>query len=168
MKLNLGCGSRSFPGYVNVDHPRTITPKDVAHDLNILPWPFESNSADEILMRDSLEHLTFPDEKLVEIHRILKKNGLFHGGVPYAFGDGAYYQLEHRWFFTELSFDAYCEGSASCDYLGSALFRKEYVRLVASRNTPKTFLRWLIPGRPLLRHFIRNMYDEVEFKLIKV
>jgi ubiquinone/menaquinone biosynthesis C-methylase UbiE len=167
MKLNLGCGSKNLPGYINVDHPRTATAKDVAHDLEKLPWPFEDNSADEILMQDALEHLTFPDEKINEVHRILKPGGVFWGGVPYAHSDGAVQALEHRWFFTEKSFDYLCEGRSGY-VLGKPLFRVQYIRLATANNTPKTKLRNLIPFRSFLRHWLRNMYDEVEFKLIKI
>ncbi len=119
-KLNLGCGSKCLSGYVNVDHPRTVTPKDVDHDLEKLPWPFDDNSADEILMQDSLEHLTFPDEKVNEVHRILKPGGVFWGGVPYAHSDGAVQCFEHRWLFTEKSFAR--EHVAKCE-------TKEFLRL---------------------------------------
>jgi SAM-dependent methyltransferase len=164
-------GANNLRRFINVDHPRSVTPKDLAHDLNYLPWPFADNSADEILMQDSLEHLTFPDEKVREVHRILKPGGVFHGGVPYAYSDGAVQCMEHRWMFTEKSFDMFCcfdNGETRCDYLGKPLFRKDFVRLSTVGNTPKTFIRNLIPFRPFLRHWLRNMYDEVEFRLIKL
>lgn len=172
LKLNLGCGSDYRTGYLNVDHARTVTKKDLAWDLNVLPWPWENDSVEEVLAQDSFEHLTFPDEKIMEVHRILKKGGVFWGGVPYAHSDGAFQGLEHRWFFTEKSFDPYC-GISGYDALGlptgqPSLFRAEYIRLETVGNTPKTWLRNRIPFRMFLRHFLWNMYDEVVFKLIKL
>ena len=168
LKINLGCGSDYRSGYVNVDHPRAVTKKDVAHNLEVLPWPFADNSADEIVMEGSLEHLTFPDEKINEVHRILKPGGVLIGSVPYAFSDGAVQALEHRWFFTEKSFDYLCEGRSGYDALGAPKFRLEYVRLATVGNTPKTRMRNLLPFRSFLRHFLRNMYDDVKFKLVKI
>jgi len=170
LKLNLGCGSDYREGYVNVDHPRSVPKKDVAHNLEVLPWPFADGSADEILMNGALEHLTFPDDKINEVHRILKVGGVFHGFVPYAHADGAFQALDHRWFFTEKSFDTIC-GISGYDALGSKqLFRPEYIRLVACSNTPKTRMRSMIPVpvRMFLRHWLWNMFDDVEFRMVKV
>lgn len=73
MRLNLGCGNDIRPGYVNVDQ-RRLPGVDRVVDLSDMPWPFETESADEVLMLDFLEH--FPYEKtrviLMECYRILK------------------------------------------------------------------------------------------------
>lgn len=169
-RLNLGCGADYRPGYLNVDHPRAVTRKDLAVDLDATPWPFASGSAGEILMQDSLEHLTFPDQKIMEVHRVLRPGGVFWGGVPYAHSDGAVQALEHRCFFTEKSFDYLC-GVSGYDALTAgrgALFLMEYVRLTTYDGTRMTRFRNLVPFRGLLRHFLRNMYDGVAFKLIKL
>jgi SAM-dependent methyltransferase len=57
MKLNLGCGDKILPGYVNVDVAETRAGKrpDVLCDLHVLK-PFESDSADEILAVHVVEH----------------------------------------------------------------------------------------------------------------
>ena len=56
MKLNLGCGHRRRDDYVNVDMFEACRP-DVLWDLEQLPWPWESSSADEVLFHHSMEHL---------------------------------------------------------------------------------------------------------------
>jgi len=139
-------------------------------DLNAPRWDFPDNYADAILIQDTLEHLEKPDLKMFEIHRILKSGGVVRGGVPYAKSDGAFQAMEHKWFFTEKSFDAFCEGVGLYACYGKPLFRIEYVRLVEVGNTSKTRLRNLIPRsvRMILRHFVWNMFDGVEFKLIKL
>lgn len=56
-KLNLGCGDKILPGYVNVDvvpSRRGLKP-DVLCDLHKLT-PFEDNSVDEILSVHVVEH----------------------------------------------------------------------------------------------------------------
>jgi SAM-dependent methyltransferase len=123
-------------------------------------------------MGSTLEHLTFPDEKIKEVHRILKPGGVFYGTVPYGRADGSMYVMEHRQFFTEKSFDMFCadaQGRSRCEYLFPApLFQMSHVRLKAEANTWRTRLRCLIPFRPVLTYFVNNMYDDVDFKLIKI
>lgn len=55
-KLNLGCGQNKIEGFINVDKYTSYSP-EVVWDLETFPWPFESNSADEILLNHSLEHM---------------------------------------------------------------------------------------------------------------
>ena len=71
---------------------------DVVHDLNVFPYPFEDNSADEIHAYEVVEHLgqqgdfkSFFDF-WSEIWRILKPEGIFIGtsplwSSPWALGD---------------------------------------------------------------------------------
>lgn len=54
LKLNLGCGERKIPGYINVDK---FGSPDVKHNLETFPWPWEKNSVSEILLVHVLEHL---------------------------------------------------------------------------------------------------------------
>lgn len=79
-RLNLGCGEKKLPGYVNVD---VCGQPDVKCDLGTFPWPFEDESADEILAEHFLEHVADYERTVFEIHRILKPNGVFHFKVPH-------------------------------------------------------------------------------------
>ena len=166
MKLNLGCGSDYRQDYTNVDQPRAVTPKDLAVDLSVLPWPFDDNSADEILMMGSLEHLPDPHKNVIEVHRILKPGGLFYCTVPYAKSDGAFQSMEHKCFFTEKSFDYFC-GISGYDAFGGPLFEMISVKFVQPHNTIKTRLILLLPFRNILKWFLWNMYDSVEFVMRK-
>ena len=56
MKLNLGCGYNKMEGYLNVDNQIGCEP-DMIVDLEDLPWPFESDSAHELVLCHVLEHL---------------------------------------------------------------------------------------------------------------
>ena len=85
MNLNLGCGNFKIDGFINVDKVDLYQP-DVLHDLEVLPWPFESNSADIIVLSHVLEHLgqtpSLFIQILKEIYRISKNGCLLHIEVP--------------------------------------------------------------------------------------
>lgn len=79
LRLNLGCGDKILPGYVNVDVAETRAGKrpDILCDLHALA-PFESNSVDEILSVHVVEHFWRWEivGVLKEWVRVLKAGGL--------------------------------------------------------------------------------------------
>ena len=79
LKLNLGCGDKILPGYVNVDVAETRAGKrpDVLCDLHALT-PFQDNSVDEILSVHVVEHFWRWEVVgvLKEWVRVLKPGGL--------------------------------------------------------------------------------------------
>lgn len=82
IKLNIGCGDKILPNYINVD-VRPMTGVDVVHDLN-QPLPFADNYADFILASDVLEHFPMAqtDSLLKDWARVLKPGGSIHVRVP--------------------------------------------------------------------------------------
>ena len=96
-ELVLGCGSNpqkwiSTPlsSSATFENPTTNDINDEHHpdvvcDLNILPWPFEDNSFDEIHCYNILEHLGQQGDyktffaHFEEMHRILKPGGYVAG-----------------------------------------------------------------------------------------
>lgn len=83
MRLELGCGVRPTPGYVHLDRIAHAGHVDVAHNLDVLPWPFEDGQFEEILALDVMEHLTQPvNVWLDECWRILKPNGVLVMRLP--------------------------------------------------------------------------------------
>lgn len=95
--LNLGAGNRIIEGAVN--HDRTIHRPEisVAHDLNILPWPWPDNSFDVISARAVFEHL---DVDLVgclnECWRILRPGGVLDIKLPYWKSETTFDDPTHR------------------------------------------------------------------------
>ena len=80
-KLNLGSGNFLKKGYINIDF---YNPKaDVQHNLNIIPYPFDSNSIDIIEADHVIEHLHDVFAVMVELHRIIKPNGILKIKVPH-------------------------------------------------------------------------------------
>jgi hypothetical protein len=86
MKLNLGSGYKRYPGFHNVDADRRCHP-DTVHDLEQTPWPFATDSVDEILASHVFEHLG-PTPKIwmaiwLELYRICKDGAVIHVKVPH-------------------------------------------------------------------------------------
>ena len=84
LKLNFGSGPKKIEGYTSVDGLEWGGTTDVLVDFNYTPYPFEDNSADEIMMVEFLEHLNINDANkcIKECFRILKTEGLLKIQVP--------------------------------------------------------------------------------------
>ncbi|MFC1884327.1 methyltransferase domain-containing protein [Thermodesulfobacteriota bacterium] len=104
MKIYFGCGKHKKEGYVNVDIVQLPT-VDVVHNMNVFPYPFEDNSADEILLIHILEHLPDTIKVMEEVWRICKNSALVKIDVPYYNSPGAFHDPTHIKFFTEHTFD---------------------------------------------------------------
>jgi predicted SAM-dependent methyltransferase len=80
LKLNLGSGEMNMTGWQNVD----IADSGGGVDLSVFPWPFEDNSASEILASHILEHFTKADARLFldECWRVLAPGGCLWLAVP--------------------------------------------------------------------------------------
>jgi len=151
LRLNLGCGPRRLPGYVNVDRED--------HDLRQFPWPWPDGSASEVLMEHVLEHLPDTLATAEEVLRVLEPGGRWAGAVPYAFSESAVNEPDHVRYLTDTSVRRIAE------MVG---FEVVSVRLATFDDVSRLYrLRSLIPFRGLLRHMLINMYDEVRFELRK-
>jgi SAM-dependent methyltransferase len=80
--LNLGCGSRFHPDFINIDAVST-SPCVKAHDL-LKGIPFSDDSFDVVYHSHLLEHLSreHAREFLRECHRVLKTGGVIRIAVP--------------------------------------------------------------------------------------
>jgi len=98
--LNLGAGNKLVKGAVNHDLYRHRPEIDVAHDLNILPWPWEDESFDLIVACAVLEHLWINlIESVNECWRILRPGGVLHMKLPYWNHANSYRDPTHYWQF---------------------------------------------------------------------
>lgn len=76
-RLNLGCGSRTFSLWDNIDHDAECQP-DHRLDLGNQPLPYKDNSVEVIYFSHALDHLTFREGQfcLGECLRVLKPGGV--------------------------------------------------------------------------------------------
>jgi len=108
--LNIGAGRRPIKGATNHDlrldaNRPWIT---IAHDLNVLPWPWEDQSYDRIIARAVLEHLDIDlVASLNECWRILRPGGYIYLKLPYWHSEISHADPTHRWFFGLGSFDQF-------------------------------------------------------------
>jgi len=84
MKLNLCCGDDVRDGYINIDVRKT-KPNVLVLDLEKdLLKPFPSNSVEEIIAKDCIEHVSWRrvEDLLRDIYRVLKCDGVVYIQVP--------------------------------------------------------------------------------------
>jgi len=102
LNLHLGCGNKIYKNFINVDKniPENLTEEQskyfVKHDLEIFPWPFETNSISTVQATHILEHLgkefnTYLNI-LKEIYRICTHNAEIKITVPHP---------RHSWFIND-------------------------------------------------------------------
>jgi hypothetical protein len=90
LKLNLGSGQNPKAGYVNVDKFDAFGP-DIVCDLEVVPWPIESNCAEEVSMNHVLEHLGAQADVffgvMQELYRVCAPGAVVHIAVPHQRSD---------------------------------------------------------------------------------
>ena len=106
--LNLGAGNHIWKGAVNHDLRKHRPEIDIAHDLNVLPWPWPDESFDAIGASSVFEHLQIDlVQALDECWRILRAEGTLRVKVPYWKHDNSYADPTHRWRYSLRSFDVF-------------------------------------------------------------
>ncbi len=85
---------------------------DVVHDFNCFPYPFDSDTFDEIICNSSLEHVDNFLKTVIELHRIAKTGALLKVAAPHFSGPDAYRDPTHKTFFAFTTFDLFAEGGS--------------------------------------------------------
>lgn len=109
--LNLGCGNKPMPDWLNVDC-RDLPGVDEVWDLNCVPWPSGNRKFDEVQMMHTLEHVDDPVAALREIARLLSIGGKATVVVPHAHSYLACYP-GHKTMFGKIWFE--CLRDSSCN-----------------------------------------------------
>lgn len=102
---NLGSGFQKYEGVIGVDIIRSA---EIKHDLNVVPWPIPSDSADVCTAFHSFEHLADIVKTMNEVHRILKPGGKVIIEVPFYRSPTAFQDPTHKIFFAASSMIYFC------------------------------------------------------------
>ncbi len=126
MKLNLGCGNKQLDGYVNIDLSEYCNP-DIILNLENTPYPFKSNSAEEIRMKSVVEHFPINPTDffriMKEIYRIAKDGCEIYIECPHP---------QHRWQIVDLTHQK------SIHYEGIQMLDKSYCRKLIKQGSTKS------------------------------
>lgn len=165
IKLNLGCGDKKLAGYLNVD---TCCDPDQRYDLSQFPWPWADNSIDEVFASHFLEHVVNYERTILEIHRILKPNAVFHFLVPHYRSPLAQWHL-HHWQFSIYTPELLCQ-KRPYQWGGCQLFVKERIRAnyPAIRHCVALPLGFIANVFPFFWDWAGLPITEVEFRGRKV
>jgi SAM-dependent methyltransferase len=145
--LNLGAGlDRSEPGAVTVDR-RPLTSPDILHDLDLYPWPIESNSFDVIVARDVIEHLADIVRAMEEIHRIGRPGARVHITTPHFSCANSFTDPTHRFHLGYFSFD-YFTGANQWGFYTRARFRMVDRRIRFYGRYKNFHIAWLANRYP--------------------
>ena len=106
--LDLGCGSKKYPGAVGVDLSGD-TDADIVHDLDVVPYPLEDDAFDQILLQDVIEHVRAPYDVMRELHRIGRPGARVHLRTPHFSSVLAYSDPTHRHAFSAAAIRALAE-----------------------------------------------------------
>ena len=102
-KLNLACGQTKVEDYFGVD----IAPGDTVDavvDLEVFPWPIESESAEDIICSHYVEHTSDLIKFMDEVYRILKPGGKIKIIAPYYSSMRCWQDPTHKRAISEASF----------------------------------------------------------------
>lgn len=103
LRLDLACGANKVEGYKGIDVVKTDS-TDYVVDLEVYPWPIESNSADDIVCNHYVEHVTDLMQFMNEVYRILKPGGKVKFVAPYYTSMRCWQDPTHKHAISESSF----------------------------------------------------------------
>lgn len=115
MRLDIGCGNHKDPGWVGIDIQH-LPGVDIVHDLNVHPWPIDSNSVDQAKAWHILEHIPKVSvtetgtrrpfiEFMNEIWRVLKPETIVDIESPYGSSPGFMHDPTHCNRIDEITFE---------------------------------------------------------------
>ncbi|MEP6953430.1 MAG: class I SAM-dependent methyltransferase [Solirubrobacteraceae bacterium] len=97
--LDVGCGSKKWPGATGLDISAD-TDADVVHDLDAFPYPLEDSAFDQVLMQDVIEHVREPVRVIEELNRVCRPGARIQLRTPHFSSMLAYSDPTHLHYFS--------------------------------------------------------------------
>jgi predicted SAM-dependent methyltransferase len=144
-KLNLGCGSKTLPDYINCDIIQTPHTDEV---FPLTKIPYSDNTISEIYCEHVLEHLSHEDasKSVKEMSRVLHAGGVLQLFIPdleqccsnYLNSNGSYVNgfVDNEWYkYTLFGFQKDANGvPADFQYHKTGFNRSEIIKLLEDNN----------------------------------
>lgn len=106
-KLNMGCGFKKLEGFWNVDNDSFTNP-DQQWDLEITPWPWETDFFEKIMVDNVLEHLGNTPNNFLDIikqmYRVTMPDGEWMISLPHHRSDTYFDDFGHVRILTPKTF----------------------------------------------------------------
>ena len=156
--LNLGCGQRPIKAgegqeVVNHDLRRHRPEVNVAHDLNLLPWPWPDDSFEVVLASSVFEHLEIDLVRAMdECWRILRPGGCLRVKLPHWQHDNAWADPTHRWRYTSRSLDVFVPETKLGQELAFYTARKWAYLQAPKLNDQKSSVAAILQARKEVTH----------------
>lgn len=106
-RIDIACGQNKQPDFYGVD---IAGDADLIYDLEVYPWPFEDDSADELFCSHYVEHTSDLIKFMNECGRILKAGGKMTIIAPYYSSVRCWQDPTHKHAISENSFLYYNKG----------------------------------------------------------
>ena len=134
MKLNLGCGFRKMPGYINIDNRPEVSP-DLVCDLT-KGIPYKDSSIEHVRAVDFLEHIPIGKtvQMIEEIYRVLRPGGMLSHFTPSTDGRGAFQDPTHVSFWNKNSWLYYMDDAYRNLYGIKAKFRGDNKDILTDKD----------------------------------
>ena len=132
--LDVGCGNNKIPGATGIDLVAG-TQADIVHDLNVTPWPLDSDRYEVVRLWSILEHLRDVGAVISEVYRVSKSGATVIIGVPHFSSVYAYSDPTHVHLFSAEFMDYFIDGTEHAQKYGfysTARFRLDERRVTLS------------------------------------
>lgn len=156
--LDIGCSRNKTPGTFGID----IDPNsqaDLLHDLNIYPYPLDSNNAEKIYAKHIIEHVADPRKFVHELFRLVKPGGKVFIETPHFSCRVAYSEPEHKLFYSYFMFHELAKGLNLKVLRHEITFHKIFrfigIRALANRwpDTYERFWTYMFPAENVIFEF---------------
>jgi SAM-dependent methyltransferase len=124
--LDLGCGSKKYPGAFGVDIS-PATDADLVRDLDDVPYPLADSSFGCVLLQDVIEHVANPYDVMAEVHRIARPGARVLLRTPHFSSALAYGDPTHKHYLSAAAIRALAEPGFA--HYTAARFRVVWVRI---------------------------------------